>query len=243
MIPQIIHYCWFGKGEMPNMAKNCIASWEKYLPNYRRVLWNESNFDVTEIPYVREAYEARKYAFVTDYVRLYALHKYGGIYMDTDVEVVRNFDSLLDLPAFSGFESDHFVPTGIMASQIGGKWIEELLTYYTDRHFKNPQGDYDLTTNTQVITKLMEARGLALNNTYQLFDNCVHIFPSEYFSPKKYGKVIRTENTYCIHHFAGSWKSPAEKRKLYFYRKFLGSNITYFLVNAKKWFRSYIKLL
>lgn len=100
MIPKIIHYCWFGRGKMPELAERCIASWKKHLPEYQYILWNEDNFDITSVPYVKEAYEARKFAFVTDYVRLYALYHFGGVYMDTDVEVLKPLDRFLDLPAF-----------------------------------------------------------------------------------------------------------------------------------------------
>ncbi len=106
MIPKLIHYCWFGRGEMPELARNCIASWRKLLPDYELMLWNEDNFDVDSLKFTRQAYAKRKFAFVTDYVRLYALKHYGGLYMDTDVEVVRSLDPLLDLPAFTGFECD-----------------------------------------------------------------------------------------------------------------------------------------
>ena len=110
MIPKIIHYCWFGRGKMPELAQKCLDSWKKQLPEYDYKLWNEDNFDINSVPYVKEAYEARKFAFVTDYVRLYALYHFGGVYMDTDVEVLKPLDRFLELPAFSGFESDKEIP-------------------------------------------------------------------------------------------------------------------------------------
>ena len=116
MIPKIIHYCWFGRGEKPELAKRCIASWRKFCPEFEIREWNEDNCDIHCCPYVEEAYTSKKYAFVTDYVRLYAMYMCGGVYMDTDVEVVRSLDKFLSCRAFSGFESTHYVPTGIMAS-------------------------------------------------------------------------------------------------------------------------------
>ncbi len=128
MIPKIIHYCWFGRGKLPELAFKCMDTWKKYLPDYQLRLWNEDTFDITSHPYVFEAYQSKKYAFVTDYVRLYALYHFGGIYMDTDVEVIRNLDELLDLPGFSGFESEKDVPTGIMACESHNSWAEEQLS-------------------------------------------------------------------------------------------------------------------
>jgi len=122
MIPKVIHYCWFGRGKMPQLAQTCMESWGKYLHDYKLKLWDEDSFDINSVHYVKEAYQSRKFAFVTDYVRLYALFNEGGIYMDTDVEVLKSFDDLLYLPAFSGYESNKFssFPTGIMASEKAG---------------------------------------------------------------------------------------------------------------------------
>ena len=130
MIPKKIHYCWFGRGEKPELALKCIESWKKYLPDYELKEWNEDIFDISRNQYVREAYENRKFAFVTDYVRLYAIYTEGGIYMDTDVEVVGRFDKFLHHHAFSGFETDGNVPTGMMAAEKGSVWAKDLLDQY-----------------------------------------------------------------------------------------------------------------
>ena len=127
MIPKKIHYCWFGRNPLPESAQKCIASWRKYLPDYEIKEWNEDNFDINVNLYVKQAYESRKFAFVTDYVRLYALASEGGVYMDTDVEVLKTFDPFLHHHAFSGFENNNYVPTGMMASEKNGKWVTELL--------------------------------------------------------------------------------------------------------------------
>ena len=207
MIPKIIHYCWFGRGEKPELAVKCIESWKKYLPEYEMKEWNEDNFDISQNQYVREAYENRKFAFVTDYVRLYAIYTEGGIYMDTDVEVVGSFDKFLHHHAFSGFETDGNVPTGMMAAEKGSVWAKELLDQYQDRVFVQSDGSFDMTTNTTVITNYMLRKGLILNNQYQDFPGLCTMYPADFFCPKDHrtGKIRCTKNTVCIHHFAGSW--------------------------------------
>ena len=207
MIPKIIHYCWFGRGEKPEQAKKCIDSWKRFLPDYRIKEWNEDNFDINSNQYVREAYESRKFAFVTDYVRLYAIYSEGGIYMDTDVEVLKTFDSFLHHNAFSGFETDGNVPTGMMAAEKGSIWAKELLDEYKNRKFIQEDGSFDMTTNTTVITNYMLRKGLILNNQYQDFPGLCTMYPADFFCPKDHrtGKIRCTKNTVCIHHFAGSW--------------------------------------
>lgn len=213
MIPKIIHYCWFGGKPLPADAQKCIASWRKYMPDYEIKEWNESNFDINSNTYVCQAYQSRKFAFVTDYVRLYALATEGGVYMDTDVEVLKSFDPFLYHNAFSGFENNNFVPTGMMASEKGGKWVSELLDYYTDRPFFKSDGTMDTTTNTVTITNNMAGHGLVQNNTYQDFPGLTTMYPSEYFCPKDHrtGRIELTPNTVCIHHFACSWLSPSSR--------------------------------
>ncbi len=236
MIPKMIHYCWFGHGKMPDLALKCIESWKKHLPEYEYKLWNEDTFDINRVPYVKEAYEARKYAFVTDYVRLYALYNEGGVYMDTDVEILKPLDNLLHLPAFSGFESDKEIPTGLMAAEKHSKWAEEMLSYYNnDRHFRLEDGTLDMTTNVQIIGGMMQANGFILTNGYQVYKDCMHIFPKDYFCPKGRTGLIRlTENSYCIHHFSGSWKTSYQKHKKYFFHNILGLKLTTFLVQCKR---------
>lgn len=215
MIPKVIHYCWFGGNPLPKDAQKCIESWKKHLPDYEIKEWNEQTFDINSNQYVKEAYENRKFAFVTDFVRLYALQKEGGIYMDTDVEVLKTFDPFLHHTAFSGFENNNFVPTGMMASEKNGKWVSELLDDYNARKFVKEDGSLDLTTNTTVITSNMIGHGLVCNNKYQDFPGLVTMYPSEYFCPKDHatGKIVLTDNSVCIHHFACSWLSPKLRLK------------------------------
>jgi len=212
MIPKIIHYCWFGRGEMPPLAKKCMASWKKYLPEYKVKLWNEDNFDLSAYPYVQEAYQNRKFAFVTDVVRLYALYTEGGVYMDTDVEVLKSLDDFLVNPAFSGFEDEKNVPTGIMAAEKNSLWAKENLEYYNGRHFIKEDGSFDLTTNVTAITNYMVEHGLQRNNTLQTFPGLITIYPKDYFCPinPRTRRAELTAHTATIHHFMGSWapKTP-----------------------------------
>ena len=205
MIPKIIHYCWFGGKPKPELAQKCMKSWARYCPDYRLMEWNEACFDVSAFPYAKQAYDAKKWAFVTDVVRLYALYHYGGIYMDTDVEVVRPLDRFLEHRAFSGFENETSIPTGIMAAEQGHPLIKKLLDSYESRSFLI-DGEPDLTTNVTTITKLLSAEGFKANNQLQEVAG-ITLYPYDYFCPcdHKTMRLLRTENTYTIHHFAGSW--------------------------------------
>lgn len=232
MIPKKIHYCWFGGKELPKLAKKCIESWKKYCPDYEIICWNESTFDINSNQYVKEAYENKKYAFVTDYVRLYALYKFGGIYMDTDVEVIKPLDAFLQNTAFSGFESNNYVPTGIMASEKETEILKKLLDYYNDRSFIKDDGSLDMTTNTQTITAIFEKLGLKKDNKFQVIEK-FSLYPSEYFCPIDCStkKKNITENTHTIHWFSGSWMPLKDKIKykiLFILKKIIGNN------NAKK---------
>ena len=216
MIPKKIHYCWFGRNPLPESVLKNIATWKKYLPEYEIKEWNEDNFDINQNQYVKEAYENRKFAFITDFVRLYALFTEGGVYMDTDVEVLKSYNPFLHHHAFSGFETDGNVPTGMMAAEKGSIWAKELLEGYKDRHFVLPDGSLDFTTNTAVITKYMVDKGLKLNNKYQDFPDLCTMYPSKFFCPKDHrtGKIRITDETVCIHHFAGSWLNHSFSSKL-----------------------------
>jgi len=212
MIPKIIHYCWFGGNPLPELAQQCISSWKKYCPDYEIKEWNESNFDLNSCDYVREAYEAKKWAFITDYVRLYAMVTEGGIYMDTDVEVIKSLDSFLCHKAFSGFEDEVNIQTGIMACEKDFPLFIKLLEDYNNRHFILKDGKFDLTTNVITITNLCKEYGFIGNNTKQ--DICgLILYPHDVFCPKSHvtGKIKLTNNTVTIHHFSGSWKSKESK--------------------------------
>ena len=211
-IPKIIHYCWFGGNPLPELAQKCIASWQTYCPDYEIKRWDETNFDLNYNNYVREAYEAKKWAFVTDVVRLYALVNYGGIYMDTDVEVLKPLDEFLQYEAFSGFESKTQILTGIMASQKGQKMFTEFLSEYDGIHFIKSDGTYDLTTNVSRITNACVKYGFIPNNQKQTIHGFT-LFPKDYFCPKDQETRIMeiTDHTHTIHHFDGSWLSNEQR--------------------------------
>lgn len=207
MIPKKIHYCWFGRGDMSELAQRCIASWHKYMPDWEYKLWNEENFDVNSIPYTKEAYAAGKFAFVSDYVRLWALEREGGVYLDTDVEVFRSLEPLHFHHAFAGFEGSKHKPIGtcVMASEPLGQWIKEMLSVYDGLHFIMPDGTPDLTTNVQRLTAVMAANGLIQDGKEQDYKD-LHVFSVDYFCPRQTtGEYFRTENTYCDHLGLGSW--------------------------------------
>lgn len=238
MIPKVIHYCWFGRGPMPKLALKCIESWKKYCPDYEIKEWNEDNFDLDMYPYVREAYDARKFAFVTDVVRLYALYHEGGIYMDTDVEVIKPLDSLLAYDAVSGFESPTQIQTGLMASRDGHPLFKELLDEYNGIHFVRPDGTLDTTTNVIRISNTCREYGLRLDNTLQTVRGFT-LLPKDFLCPIEHEghRLVLTPNTLCIHHFAGSWvtgKALWKKRVA----RLLGSNLTLLIIKIKRWFRN-----
>lgn len=229
-IPKIIHYCWFGKGKLPELAERCIASWKEFMPDWEYMRWDESNFDIAAAPlYVRQAYETRKFAFVSDYVRLWALEQYGGLYMDVDFEVYRPFDELMDkYAAFAGYEGSKRQPVmqGVLASEPHGAWVRDMLATYDTRPFIKKDGSLDMYPNTQYFTDRLEAQGfvadgiekdfyvathhtshikhLTSNITHQTF--FLHVFPVHYFCPGlTTGENIRTPETYCEHKGESSW--------------------------------------
>lgn len=221
MIPKTIHYCWFGRNKKTKLAEKCIKSWKKYCPDYEIIEWNEDNFDIFAAPlYVRQAYEVKKWAFVTDYVRLWAMVNYGGIYMDTDVEVIKPLEPFLMYRAFSGFESEKTIPTGIMASEKDFPLFQELLRYYDDAYFINTDGTFNLTTNVVIITDICKERGLMENNSFQIIDDFA-LYPKEFFCPIDNNTCLlkKTRNTVAIHWFAGSWLEKEQRKKAEAFKK------------------------
>lgn len=209
MIPKIIHYCWFGKGAMPELVQQCIESWKKFLPNYAMHLWNEDNFDVSTAPqYVREAYAAKKYAFVSDYVRLWALEQYGGLYMDVDFEVYKSFDDLMEqYDAFAGYEGSKRNPVmmGVIAAKAHHPWIQGMMQTYESRGFLKKDGSLDMAPNTGYFLNWMQERGFVADGIEKDWMG-VHILPVEYFCPGlTTGENLRCERTYCEHKGLHSW--------------------------------------
>ena len=216
MIPKLIHYCWFGRGKKSDLIEKCISGWKKLLPDYQIKEWNEDNFDIKRIQYVYEAYERKKYAFVADFARLYVLYHYGGIYLDTDVEVLKSFDDFLDLHGFAGFEDQELVSTAILGFEKENAFIKEWMETYRNKNFVT-KGKINIETNVRVFTNSLLCCGLLQNNQKQLIEKGkITICPKDYFSPLKLGTRAPqiTRNTYTIHWYEGSWLTMGQKIKL-----------------------------
>lgn len=214
-IPRIIHYCWFGGKEKPEIVKRCIKSWKDILVDYEIKEWNESNFDINSNLFVKQAYEAGKFAFVSDFVRVNALYNYGGIYLDTDVEVFKSFDDLLDNDSFWGFEEKNYIATSTIGCKKGNKLIKEFLSKYDDKKFIFENGQENLETNVSIVSEIISSLGLEMNNKYQKIEGLATFYPQEYFSPYDYINCYSkaTSNTYAIHHFYKSWLPTSVKIK------------------------------
>ena len=207
MIPKIIHYCWFGGKEKPEDVLKMIASWKKHCPDYEIKEWNETNFDIHLNRYTEEAYQQKKWAFVSDVARLWALVYEGGIYMDTDVEIIRPLDNLLANKAFIGFEGTQWIGTNLMGTEPHNAFLQAFLEDYNHRNFTNPDGTLNQTTNVEEITsRFLTQHNLERNGKQQQVGDFT-VYPTDYFSPYDYinGKVRTTANTYSIHWFSQSW--------------------------------------
>lgn len=207
MIPKKIHYCWFGGNPLPKKAKKCINSWKKYFPDYEIIEWNESNFDINYNAYTKEAYDHKKYAFLTDVARLVVIYNEGGIYFDIDVEVIKEYDILENCEAFFGFENDKNIATGLGFGAVkNNSLIKSLLDDYNNKHFVLENGKLDLTPCPIINTKVFINNGFKVTGEYE-FLNGIKLFPKEYFNPydDSIGKLTKTNNTYSIHWFGKSW--------------------------------------
>lgn len=224
MIPKVIHYCWFGGNPLPKSAQKCIASWRKYLPDYEIKEWNESNFDVNIIPYTAEAYKAKKYAFVSDYARFWILYKYGGLYFDTDVEVIRPMDDIIARGPFMGCENEpcsgatsvqlNVAPGLGLGVNPGLGLYKEMLDIYKNSHFMTENGEYNLISVVTRTSKVLYKYGLKDVHNIQKVAGIL-IYPKDYFCPKDYfsGKLTITPNTYSIHWYDASWVPKDERFK------------------------------
>ena len=214
MIPKTIHYCWFGGNPLPPLAEKCIASWKKFLPDYEIKRWDENNYDVRKIPYIAEAYDAKKYAFVSDYARFDVLYQYGGIYFDTDVEVIKPMDDILERGAFAGVECAGALNAGLgIASQAASDIYREILDSYEKSSFLKADGTQDLTTVVTRVSGIFRKHGFTDKNEIQEVAG-VTIYPAEYFCPKDVRTYCLniTENSYTIHWYDGSWATPARRK-------------------------------
>lgn len=222
-IPKVIHYCWFGGSPYPDLVKRCMETWKRVLPDYQMKLWSEHNFDFHQNPFTHKAYLEKKWAFVADYVRLYALYNEGGIYLDTDVEVLKSLDGFLIHSAFTGFERKHHLTSGIIGAEKGHPWIKEILDHYTNSQFLLHGPDKTIPIPFK-ITEISNRYGFQPGDLEQELSCGVHIYPVEYFCPMdpKHKVAVVTDNTHTIHHFIGSWVPRIQK---------IESNVTRWLRN------------
>ena len=238
MIPKIIHYCWFGGKPLPALARKCIASWRKYLPEYEIKEWNESNFDVNIIPYTEQAYKAKKYAFVSDYARIWILYKYGGIYFDLDVEVIKSLDSIISAGPFMGCENKYIpnispinlhINPGLGLGAVPEMNIfHELMELYGSLQFIKEDGSLNLKTIVIYTSELFAKHGLKNIPNIQRIED-VNIFPWDYFCPMTPTYILNlTENTVTIHHYSASWKDSKVRfrRKI---KRIMGSNLVKYI--------------
>lgn len=228
MIPKIIHYVWFS--DPPNYTEEvlkCIESWKRVLPDYEIKLWTAKNFDFSLCSYAKEAYDEGKYAFASDYVRLWVLYNYGGIYLDSDIEVIKSFDDLLHNKAFTGFEDKDRIAAWIMASERKNPLFKAFLDDYNNRHFVIGNGLYDIIPNPVPITKVLIENGLKLDNSLQKLKD-ITIYPMDYFCPtnpyrNNKEQVGVTDNTYANHLFCGGWKKNMNDKE----KKYLKKELKY----------------
>ncbi len=221
MIPKIIHYCWFGRKPLPPLAQRCIESWQNYLPDYEIKEWNEDNFDVDILPYTADAYAAGKYAFVSDYARFWILCKYGGVYFDTDVEIIRPMDDVLARGPFMGFEIEDrnrlAVAPGLgLAAEPGMPLYQEILSRYEAMSFSREDGSQNSYTMIPMVTELLVAAGLKGDGTIEHVAG-IDVYPPDWFNPfdDLTGRLRKTENTRSIHWFAKSWMKPEAAWKVF----------------------------
>jgi mannosyltransferase OCH1-like enzyme len=227
MIPKIIHYCWFGSKPLPELAVKCIESWKKYLPDCELKLWDKTNFDINTVQFTAQAAKVKKWAFVADYLRAHVIFYYGGIYLDTDVELLKPYDDvMLQNKCFSGFENVEYVnPGNIFAGEKGCIIAKELMDFYSSYNFIKKNGELNQIPIPEIFSNILFKYGLQQNNTYQELD-VITVYPTEYFCPKNFqtGILTITDNTYSIHHYDGSWVSEEEQKsnreKWDFYKKY-----------------------
>lgn len=233
MIPKKIHYCWFGRGELPSLAIKCIDSWKKFLPDYELVEWNESNFNLNCCDYVIEAYEAKKWAFVSDYARFWILYNYGGIYFDIDVEIINKIDDILNQGAFMGLEKNNidkrtffYANPGLcLAAEKNIGIYKEIIENYENSHFYNGEFSFNGSTVVDRVTNILIPYGLDITkNQIQKLDE-ITIYPSDYFAPRDYesGQLNITNNSRSIHHYMASWINKDEIKISKIEKKFINS--------------------
>lgn len=224
MIPRVIHYCWFGGGPLPTSARACIASWTTHCPAYEIRRWDESTFDVRQCRFVRESHSAGRWAFASDYARLRIIHDHGGIYLDTDVELVASLDTILPYDAFFGFQHDRTIATGLGFGAVKQHaFVQALVREYESSGFLGGDGRPDMTPCPVRDSAILERLGVKLDGTFQEIDG-VAILPVQYLCPKSFesGRLRLTSRTLAIHHYEASWHGPAEASDIARRRRYAG---------------------
>lgn len=218
-----IHYCWFGGKELPKDVKKCIETWKKILPDYEIKEWNEKNFDINTSNFVKEAYENKKWAFVSDYVRIYALYNEGGIYFDTDMKLLKDVSKIVDKKMFLGYEDSGYVGTAVIGiNEKHSKYMKEILDYYDNIEHFNVEFIYNYA-NPVIITKVInQYKKYENEDGITIFDDNIYVYPREYFYPLSYNYAEKkfTDNTCMVHLFNATWADKGEKRVIGIYRKF-----------------------
>ncbi|MDV4150429.1 glycosyltransferase [Clostridium sp. AL.422] len=209
-IPKIIHYCWFGGKKKPDLVEKCIDSWKYYLKDYEIMEWNEENFPIKNFKFANDTYKDGKWAFLADYCRLWALYNYGGIYLDTDMEVLKPLNDFLEHSSFGGLE-DYEINMAIWGCEKYDRFISEVLKYYNNLNYedyKEKLSELAIPIHLTIIAKHLGYK--AINNKVSYFYDGVAIYPKEYFYPKRHSwqEPIITDNTYTIHHYEGTWRKP-----------------------------------
>jgi len=211
-IPKVIHYCWFGGKEKPELIKKCMKSWEENLPDYKIIEWNEKNFNIEEFDFTQKAYKAKKWAFVADYCRIWVLYNQGGIYLDTDMEVLKSLDKFIKNESFVGIERDKIINAAILGAKAKNEFIKKILNYYDKINFINYIDDLDKITIPNIITQLAIGEGCEGDKDVENVRNIITVYSKEYFYPKNHSweRANITENTYTIHHYEGSWRNKTK---------------------------------
>ena len=215
MIPKIIHFCWLSTDEYPELIKNCIATWKEKLPDYEFIHWDTNRFNLESNIWVKQAFETKKYAFAADYIRLYSVYHHGGIYLDTDIEVLKSFNNLLERPYFIGSEGNMIIEAGVFGAEKNNPWVKNCLDYYEGKSFIKNDGTFDTLTLPRIMMSQIEKErtivevlpeNLSVEEQVNNSDK-LYMFPKDYFCAKNHGTgmIEKTENTYCVHHFAMSW--------------------------------------
>lgn len=208
MIPKIIHFCWFGRNPYPEKVEICMKTWKKYLPDYEFKLWNEDSFDLNTCSFAKEAYENGKYAFVSDFVRIYALYHYGGIYLDTDIEIKKSFNDILNKKLVLGTDDEGHL-TAFMAAEKETSYFKKLYDLYLDMPFVLENGKFNDVVNNIWMEDLLTEYGYTVSNRYQKLEQDIEVFPDDFFHARSLvsGNYNITKNTYCIHQHTLLWVS------------------------------------